>query len=260
MSITCQFNGRLGNIVLNICQLIAYAKRHNLDYYIPTNAWACTGGIPSITVPSTGIRPQSPTQYPEPVDAQGHPYFHDIPAMDNVEFIGYYQSFLYFDAYRDDILAAFNLPYHTEYGVVGISSRRGDCINQMIPGTNTFAFPIAPREYYQRAVQYMIDRGHTHFRVYGDDIKFHREEFTTNNYPGATFEYSEGRSELEDYISLQNCEHQVTARSTFSLTAGWMNRNPEKIIVCPTMEIPWWHRMNKNLLTGTEHWLTQLLW
>ena len=94
MSVTCRFNGRMGNIIFNICQVIAYCKQHNLTYWFPKYAWACINGIPTISVPDTGEEPVNPVQYHEPV-IDGHPYYHDIPKMDNVEFNGYYQSFRY---------------------------------------------------------------------------------------------------------------------------------------------------------------------
>lgn len=261
MSVTCQFNGRLGNITINICQVIGYAKKHNLTYWFPQYAWACDNGISTITVPDTAdpLDRIIQSQYYEPMD-NGHPYYHDIPYMNNVEFRGYFQSFKYFDEYRQDILKIFNFPHQIEKGIVGVSSRRGDCINQMVPGTNDFAFPIAPREYYQTAIRYMQERGYNTFRIYGDDINWHRGEFTTDNYPDAQFEFSEGLSILDDYKSLQQCEHQITARSTFSLTAGWLNQNPDKIILCPTGKIDWWFKKNTSFFTGTEYWLTQLEW
>lgn len=253
MSITCQFNGRLGNIVFNIAQMIAHSKKHNLQYYVPTNAWACTGGVPSISVLSTGPAPFQPTVYNEPME-NGQPYYHEIPVKDNVLFKGYYQSFEYFEQYRQDVLDAFNLPCITEYGVVSLHIRLGDCLSQ------PDAFPLAPKEYYDNAIQYMIERGYTRFRVFSDTMPMAREQFNSTTYPTCTFEYREGYNELEDYINMTQCEHNITARSTFSLTAGWMNQNPNKIVLCPSIEYKWWTGQNRNLLTGTEHWLTQINW
>ena len=96
----------------------------------------------------------------------------------------------------------------------------------------------------------MQKRGYNTFRLYSDDIPWCKEEFTIDNYPGATFQFSEGKSELEDYISLTQCEHNITARSTFSLTAAWMNQNPNKIVLVP-QENMWWKGQNRNLLNDS---------
>ena len=133
--------------------------------------------------------------------------------------------------------------------------RRGDCVNQ------PDGFPMASIEYYQAAMQYMMDKGFFQFRIYSDDIPWCREQFTTDLYPGCIFDFSEGHTDVEDFISMSSCQNIITARSTFSLMAGWFNEHENKIIVCPSIEQHyWWRGSNNDLLTGTEHWLTQLTW
>jgi hypothetical protein len=190
-------------------------------------------------IKSTGEEPINPVVYNEPYNSDGHPYYHEIPKMDNVLLEGYYQSTKFFDWCRNDILEALNLPYKMDKGVVGVSVRRGDCLNS--PN-----FPLAPSEYYHNAIEYMQKRGYNLFRLYSDDIPWCRDEFIPDNYHGATFEFSEG-TEMEDYISLSSCEHQITARSTFSLSAAWLNRNPNKIVLVPQKEL-WWKGQNLDLI------------
>jgi hypothetical protein len=240
MAVTCFFSGRLGNIFFHIAHMIAYAKKYDLTYYVPEVAIACALGKPTITVPSTSPPLLKPRQYREPYD-RGHPYYHEIPAMDNILFEGYYQSFKYFDWCRDYIIETFNLPYQIEQGMTSISVRRGDCVG-------VFAFPIAPLEYYQNAVKFMQAKGHNKFRLYSDDIAWCKENFTIENFPEAEIEFSEGKTELQDYISLHNCENQITARSTFSLTGAWMNQNPNKIVLCPTTRHRYWNSQNLDLI------------
>lgn len=246
MAVTCYFSGRWGNIVFNSAMLIAYAKRHDLEYFVPTEAKAYNhfkNG--DISVPykirSTGERPTNPIRYYEPGNKKtDNPYYHDIPKMDNVMFIGYYQSFKYFDWCRDHILETFNLPYNKE-DVTGISVRRGDCINS--PN-----FPIAPLEYYEKAVAYMQSKGFNRFRLYSDDIPYCKEHFVSEKFNGAEFTFSEGNGEIEDYISLSSCANQITARSTFSLTAAWFNRNHYKIVCVPTTRHRYWRSQNLDLI------------
>ena len=254
MAVTCYFSGRLGNTFYNIAMMIAYCKKHNLQYYIPTEASVYAYFKESTRNPfgyisSTGTQPTNPIRYQEPAMATA-PYYHEIPRMDNVLFDGYYQSFKYFNDYRQDILDTFNLPHVTEYGIVSVSVRRGDNVTEDRGTPVQQAFPIAPVIYYHRAIEYMQKKGYNKFRLYSDDIQWCKEEFTEQNYPDATFEFSEGKSELEDYISLTQCEHNITARSTFSLTAAWMNQNSNKIVLVP-QENMWWKGQNRNLLTDS---------
>lgn len=250
MSVTCQFNGRLGNIVYNLSQLIAYCKKHDLQYYVPTNAWACIGGVVPITVPSTGERPLNPTIYNEPSDAQGYPFYQDIPKIDNVEFRGYYQAFKYFEDYRGNILNVIGLPWFCDKDITSLHIRRGDCVNQ------PDAFPLAPMEYYNNAISIMLDKGFSKFKIFSDDIPWCREQFTRENYPYCSFHFMEGGTDVQDFVSMSCCANNITARSTFSLMASWMNRNPEKIVLCPTGKHMYWHKQNRDLLNTS--FLTQV--
>ena len=244
MSVTCFQSGRLGNIFFTTATMLAYCHKHNLTYYAPDEAIAYKGFrngdvTNPLKIKSTGGKPNNPTTYKEPNMSDGTPYCHDIPKMDNVLLEGYFQSFGYFDWCRDYILETLNIPYNFEKGMVSISVRRGDCVGST-------AFPPAPTIYYHRAVEYMQARGYDNFRVYSDDIAWCRKEFTTENYPNAIFDFSE-REEMDDYISMSSCEHNITARSTFSLTAAWLNRNPNKIVLVP-QEQGWWRGQNKDLI------------
>ncbi len=244
MSVTCYLSGRFGNIIFALANMFAYSKKYNIPYYVPEEAIAYRhfrNGNVSVPfqIKSTGVCPINPVIYNEPNHVHGTPCYHEIPKINNVKFIGYFQSFKYFDWCREYILDTFNFPYTRENGVVSISVRRGDCVGST-------AFPIAPSEYYHKAVTYMQERGYNLFRVHSDDQEWCRKEFTSENYDGAVFEFTDG-AEMDDFISISNCEHNITARSTFSLTAAWMNRNPDKIVLVPQEKI-WWRSQNKDLI------------
>ena len=245
MSVTCNFAGRMGNCIYNVAAMIAYCKKNNLQYYVPTEAnhykrFIGDNKMP-FTIPSTGEAPINPTVYREPVDENRYPFYKEIPPTDNVVLTGYYQSFNYFDWCRDYILDTFNFPYEMNKGVVSISVRRGDCVGSP-------HFPLAPREYYENAIRYMQDRGYNDFHVFSDDIAWCMQEFNQDNYYGANFYFSVGKTEYEDFIAIQNCDHNIIARSTFSLTAAWFNRNPDKIVLVPTTKHKWWTTQNLDLI------------
>lgn len=246
MAITCYLSGRFGNIIFELAHMIAYAKKYDLKYYVPTEANAYRGfrgnnRMPFI-IPSTGAEPVNPVIYREPDMVNGTPTYHEIPKMDNILFDGYFQSFKYFDWCRDYILQTFGFPHELEKGVTSISVRRGDCIG--VP-----AFPIAPKCYYQNAVNYMLERKFSEFKVFSDDMEWCKKNFNDENFSeDALFEFYEGHSEMENYLGLCNCENNITARSTFSLTAAWFNRNPTKTVLVPTDKFQWWRTQNKDLI------------
>lgn len=244
MSVTCYISGRWGNAIFSLAQMIAYAKKYDLSYFVPLEADAYKGftgdNINPLQLNSTGEKPTDPLEYIEPNQSFGNPSFHEIPEMGNIKFIGYWQSFKYFDWCRNHILEIFNFPYHMEKGMVSISVRRGDCLQA------PHAFPVAPTEYYHNAIEYMHGRGYNKFLVHSDDQNWCKEEFITENYPNAIFQFSDG-GEAEDFLSIQNCEHNICARSTFSLTAAWFNKNTDKIVLVP-QEKGWWKGQNLDLI------------
>lgn len=248
MANTIYQSGRLGNCFFSTAMLLAYSKKHNLTYTIPSNADAYREHSGHINNPfnyilSTGYLHHPFRRFTES-NIHTTPYFQELPLMDNTVFDGYFQSFKYFDWCREYVLQKFNFPNKIEYGITSISVRRGDCVNS--PN-----FPICPLEYYQNAVFYMQKKGFNKFRIYSDDIRWCKAHFNIVNFPETQFEFSEGKIELDDYKSMLQCENNITARSTFSLTAAWCNQNPEKIVCVPTTKFEWWRGMNKNLLTDT---------
>lgn len=248
MAITCYNSGRAGNIVFHQAMLLAYAKKYNLEYVIPKNADAYLvhekhNRNPFGYIQSTGVIKYPITRFTE-ANIHTQPSYQEIPKMDNIIFDGYYQSFKYFDWCRDYILKKFNLPQNS-IPYTSINTRRGDCINS--PN-----FPIAPLEYYQNAVKYMQDKGFNRFLLFGDDQKWNKVHFNSKNFPKAEFEFFENKTEMENYHAISNCLNNITARSTFSLTAAWMNQNSNKIVLVPsTKKYLWWRGQNKDLLTDT---------
>lgn len=229
--------------------LIAYAKKHGLNFFLPTEANAYKGFTGNNKIPfyiaPTGERPIRPRIIQEINMAKGNPYYYEIEKEDNISFDGYFQSFRWFEGYREYILETFGFPYKTESGVVSVSVRRGDCKNN--PN-----FPMCPKEYYHNAIETMQEFGYNRFRVDSDDRAWVREEFTTHEYPNAEFVFSEFEDPLESWIAIQNCEANIIARSTWSLTAAWFNQNPDKIVIAPTLRHTWWRGVNLDILSGTE--------
>jgi hypothetical protein len=228
MTATVTLQGRFGNQLYSTATLIAYAKKHGMDYHIPTHASHCDGTRVYLKVPSTTGPLDQTIPYFEPTP-NNQPFYHDIPKIDRINLIGYWQSFKYFDWCRQDVLEAFGVPYEPKPGVVGIHVRLGDYL------IHSDAFPPLPLSYYQKAVQYFRVMGYSRFIMFSDDIPKCMENFTHENF-NTGFEFSTGTSEIEDMSLLSSCEHQVVANSSFSFMAAWLNRNPDKIVVCPSYE------------------------
>jgi len=215
--------GRLGNQFYQIAATIAYAKKHELEYYVTSDAQNCDNNAYYFN--QFPKRDMWRSTIEEPRNENGNSYFFDLPRIDNLCLIGYWQSFKYFDDYRKEILEAFNLPYEMKKGYVSLHIRRGDYLDLKEK------LSLMTMNYYRNAMKLFPNHK---FLVFSDDINWCKEYLPNELSPN--LEFSEGKTEVEDLILMANCEHNILANSTFSYAASWFNRNEEKIVVTPKIE------------------------
>ncbi len=117
---------------------------------------------------------------------------------------------------------------------VSIHVRRGDYLK----GINREMFgDIATTRYYRNAVARVIaDAARTdrapRFFVFSDDISWCQENLEI---PNAFFvSLNSGRDSWKDLVLMARCRTNIIANSTFSWWAAWLNRHPDKEVLCPT--------------------------
>jgi glycosyltransferase involved in cell wall biosynthesis len=143
-------------------------------------------------------------------------------AITNIILDGYFQSYKYFEDYQDEIRELFKYEVPTEYnpkGKVSVHVRRG---NYTQLSNHHHNLDI---KYYLNAVTYFP--GHE-FLIFSDDI-----EWCKLHFEGKNFTFVEGTTDVEDLYLMSQCEHNVTANSTFSWWGAFLNRNPNKIVIYP---------------------------
>lgn len=234
MSVTCRLMGQLGNQMFTISATISYSIKHNIPYWIPQRSMA-----EHIWPAFFKHFPKEPEQfekyfiYKEP----SHNY-NEIPKHSSIILEGFFQSEKYFSHCRQQIIDAFQIPYKKLDGFVSIHVRRGDYLQ--------FAdkHPPITYEYISAAVKHFIELGFSKFVVCSDDIKWCRIQFKPLELFGATFSYSAGHPPIEDMALMACCEHNIIANSTFSWFSGWLNQNPDKIVIAPKI---WFGKGNQHL-------------
>jgi hypothetical protein len=214
--------GRCGNQFYQIATTFAYAKKHNLDFFVTSDAANCDNNAYYFT--QFPKRDSWFSNFEEPRNENGNSYYFDLPRIDNICLTGYWQSFKYFDDYKEEILQAFNLPYEFKQGYVSLHVRRGDYLQL------SEKLSLMTMDYYKKALAMFPNHK---VLVFSDDINWCKENL---NELSDSLEFSEGKSEIEDLILMANCEHNILANSTFSYAASWFNRNKEKIVVTPKLE------------------------
>lgn len=125
----------------------------------------------------------------------------------------YVQDPRYFRKYADEIKQWFGegigfLPY------VGIHLRRGDYVD------NPFYVDLSKTGYYIDATNLFPNR---QFLVFSDDLPFARTYFE-----GDKFFFDESKDEIEAFNKLASCDGIITANSSFSWWASYLNKTNDK--------------------------------
>jgi hypothetical protein len=172
-------------------------------------------------------------------------------------FYGFFQSYKYFEALRGDLSRDFQLRVPPdgrnkemldkihETNSVFVHIRRGDFLQ------HRNLFKILSPDYYNRAIEYM--RGHVKnplFFVFGQDLDWARKNLKFGN--SAIFVDINGEDAgFLDLELMKRCKHGITANSTFSWWAAWLNENSAKIVVTPRR----WFNNHSNGDELPEEWV-----
>jgi hypothetical protein len=227
-----RFIGRMSNNFFQIAAAIGYAKKYNVGWGIKKgyiergfNANQVDRFIPHLPACNSYFKP-----YTEWQDKwTGFEFnYHEIPFFPNgVEIVGFWQSEKYFKHAADEVRQAINISYqngYTDYCSVHI--RRGDYVNL---DTN---FPPVTPYYVELAMKHFGSS--QKYLVFSDDIEWCKKNLSGN------LQFSEGKNEWEDLCLMASCGHNIIANSSFSWWAGWLNKNPDKVVVTPSHKAGQW--------------------
>jgi hypothetical protein len=152
----------------------------------------------------------------------------------NVKIQGYFQSHLYFDKYRNDILDLFKIDMESEnliknnYPIlfnenviciaIHVRMNYADCINYNF---NYFAETI---DFFKKKFS------NVHFLVFSNNISSIENWFNDKN----LYTYVTGNIDYIDLWIMSLCKHNIITHSTFSWWGAYLNNNPDKIVTFPT--------------------------
>ena len=164
--------------------------------------------------------------------------FKKIEYTKNLKLIGYFQSEKYFLESGDEIknkfldglkkekekykkINSFVKKIKGDKTLVSVHVRRGDYLNYSLTHT-----PCS-LQYYNNSLSFLKDTiGDFLPIIITDDKEWCKENF--KEYIISPFE-----NEIEDFILMTICEHNIIANSTFSWWGAYLNQNKEKIIIGP---------------------------
>lgn len=237
------YSGRLGNQMFQYATLKALSLKTGYELFLPDNLSIKPDGcydmannkwieykldlLDGFKLDCININKELlPNQYQE----RGFTFEPEVfNIADNTAIEGYFQSYKYFEDYKDEILKEFTFKFDIlnkcsiEIGKytnpVAIHVRRGDYVNH--PGF----WNITP-EYLQESLNYFNDDDYT-FLIFSDDIEWCKQVFPN----GVIF--IEGNNQFEDLCLMSLCHHNIISNSSYSWWGAYLNKNENKRIIAP---------------------------
>lgn len=152
---------------------------------------------------------------------------------DDTNLSGYFQSYKYFDKYREEIIEEFTPKRDTGWvgkdkydGLISLHVRRGDYVGH--PG-----FPTIDQTYIIKALKEVEFANHR-LVIFSDDINWCKQMFANDE--RITF-FSNTNDTTVDAVTelwlMSQCDHNIISNSSYSWWAAYLNANPNKKVIAP---------------------------
>ena len=172
---------------------------------------------------------------------------------------GYWQEPNYWFDIRDDIVSLLRFRVNPineltkklvermqKVVTVSIHVRRGDYLWN---GNAESRMGICTLEYYKEAISYIKEFEPTaYFLVFSDDPDWVKNNFDFIDY--VMVDWNKGKNSYVDMFLMSRCNHNIIANSSFSWWGAFLNKNPDKMIICPRK---WYNDMDSNLML--DEWI-----
>lgn len=235
--VTCHLSGQLGNQLFVTATTLAYAWDYNATPYFPDlnlkrdrlsyNRDRIFFRLNANKPPRTVIRKFAEKTW----------YSSDrIPFQRDLKLIGAFQSWKHFDHQRQKLLEIYA---PSQADVDYLHAKYSDLIsnpNTVAIHVRTFnkalhnckAFPFLGLKYYEEAIK--LFPSDSIFVVFSDRINWCKKHFEKLS---GNFIFIEGNDGVQDLFLMSMMKNIITANSSFSWWAAYLNQNPDKIVVVP---------------------------
>lgn len=220
--------GGIGNCLFQISATLGYSMKWGMDYCIPTKV-ETPHYIGQLIPVFQGLNYcSSVDDMPLPVYLEQGFEYSEIPYMKDVRLKGYFQSPLYHYGYKKEILKLFGFDdIKIQNDTVFLHYRLGDYKH-----LSKF-HKIISEEYISSCLSYFAVRGYKKFLVFSDEIEQAKKILNQEYFNFLHFDYSEGKTEMEDLLLMASCKHGIMSASSFSWWGAYIGQNEDRIILYP---------------------------
>jgi len=234
--ISCNLMGGLGNQLFQAAHALAQGIKHNREVVFVPKSWTPMQGRQTSNYINNVFRN---LKFVESIDGfekvvEGPWEYSEVnPKTNNTVFEGYFQSSKNFLGYDEQIRNIFSptedfinkmydkYPQLKQDNTVSIHVRFGDYKN------NPHIHPSVSKTYINESLKQIGQ--YSHMFLFGDDKKWLKENFNGKNIT---------LIDEEDYVDMwlmSLCNHNIISNSTFSWWGSFLNKNPHKKIIAPSI-------------------------
>ncbi|MEG1018950.1 MAG: alpha-1,2-fucosyltransferase [Oscillospiraceae bacterium] len=208
-----------------------FADPHDLKKYSSNN-------IKNVLLSKLGCRTPKTISEKDFSAENLHGYAHTD--VDNAFVVGYWQQLSLYEKISNTLRQSFTFKktlseknQETAFKIattnsVSIHVRRGDFLK------HPQLYPCLDASYYADAAKIISSHtSDTNYFCFSDET-----EWCKKNLPFQNITYVDWNLGRDNYVDMQLmslCKHNIIANSTFSAWAAWINSNPDKIVVCPSI-------------------------
>ena len=234
--ISCNLMGGLGNQLFQAAHAIAKGITHNREVVFVPRSWTPMQGRQTENYINNIFRNLKFVDNIDGFEKVGEgpfEYSEVLVKENNTVFDGYFQSSKNFSPHYDAIRNIFSpteefinemfekYPELNQDNTLSIHIRRGDCF------MNPDIHPIANEKYVERAVNEVGE--YSHVFIFSDDKEWVKEKLKFTNVT-----YVEDEDYREMWL-MSLCKNNIIVNSTFSWWGSFLNKNPNKKVVAPSM-------------------------
>lgn len=225
--ITCAFNGRLGNNLFEMANVLSIAKKANDDFIFPEKTWAGHRGYRYVDLSMFSYNFPRGEVSCENEYAEPNFHYNEIPVKKNLKLSGFYQSWKYFEDIKQDLIETYFTPnesvkdrlnqIYVSDNSLGISVRRGDYL--MLQGNHC----VIGVDYYQNCIDKYFKSVDQIF-VFSDDYEWCKQVF------GEDVIYVEESVGVQLFL-MTKVKNIILSNSTFAWWGAYMNTLGGTIVV-----------------------------
>lgn len=227
--IQSKLEGGLGNNLFQMATVIAHSLRYGFEYSVPMKIQTphTLGQVPYL---SPNIK-YCKDFLDLPVYKEQSFEFSEIPKVDNIILEGFWQSYLYFDEYREEILKAFNFNWERKRDYCSIHIRLGDYLDKLD------CHPPVTKGYLFEAMMNVMTRVRkweaVKFLVFSDSTNLAKEMLSSTEFQSFPIEYCMETNPIKALELMSSCQYNICSNSAFSWWAFYLNQFQDKIGVFP---------------------------